>query len=180
MPFFFLFFFLDTECKVTSCSDSFTDTVLSVEEDMQSIMDKLNTIITKLDKEILKLCSEEASTVDAALQETGDPEASEQLEDDINHLNSHAPLEFDSENKRGVEDSTHSKPSPESEHVSDSRCSVSDTSDVEETEKETGVRGQGSDNEDCVSTERQTDFMEEKNENDKRKEETNEEWITVG
>lgn len=131
-------------------------------------MDKLNTIRTKLDAEILKLCAEEASTVDAALQETRE-------------LNSHDPLEFDSAHKQDVEDGgDHTVPSPDAEQTSDSRFSSSDGNDVEETATELVVKRQGGDNEDCVSpdsleTEKDTNRV-----NDEGKKETNKEWITVG
>ncbi|XP_074480227.1 death domain-containing protein 1 [Sebastes fasciatus] len=174
----------DTECKVTPCSDSFSDTFLSVGEDIENIVDKLNTIRTRLDEEILKLCAEEASTVDAALQETRDPQAAE---DEHNHLNSHDPLESDSGNKQEFEDrddQSHIMPSPDTEQTSDSKSSSSDCNDVEETGKELAVKGQGSDTEDCVSPESHTDIQETEKDtnrvNDKGKEETNNEWIIVG
>ncbi|XP_070786242.1 death domain-containing protein 1 [Enoplosus armatus] len=165
----------NTEFKVTPCSDSISDTFLSVGEDIKNITDKLNTIITKLDEEILKLCADEASTVDASLQETRDPQASEQPEDENYHLNSQDPLEFDPGHEQDVkdgDDQSHAMPSLDTEQTSGSRFSSSDCSDVEETGKEIAVKGQGSDNED------QTDFLEETN--DKGKEETKIEWITVG
>ncbi|XP_045920508.1 death domain-containing protein 1 isoform X2 [Micropterus dolomieu] len=180
----------DREVKVKPCSDSFSNIFLSVGEDIKDIIDKLNTIITKLDEEIHKLCAEKASTVDAALQETRDPKAdgSERREDDNNHLNSHDPLDFDSGHKQEAEDGddqSRTVPSPDTEQTSDSRFSRSDCSNVEETGKELEVKGQGSDNEDCVSPKSQTDFLEETEKytnrvHDKSKEETNMEWITVG
>ncbi|XP_044040854.1 death domain-containing protein 1 [Siniperca chuatsi] len=178
----------DTECEVTACSDSFCNIFLSVGNDIKNIMDKLNTIITKLDEEILKLGAKEASTVDASLQETRAPKASKQPEDDNNHLNSQDPLGFDSGHKKDIEDGdeqSHTMPSPDTEQTSDSRFSSSDCSDVEPPGKEFVVKSQGSGNEDCVSPESQIDFLEETEKdtnrvNDKGKNETNIEWITVG
>lgn len=140
-------------------------------------------IITKLDREILKFRAEEASTVDAALRETRDPKASEQLEDENNHLNSHDPLEFDSRPKQDVEDGddgSHTVPSPDTQPASDSRSCSSDCNEAEEKGEELVVKRQVSEDEDCVSQDSQTDFVEEISEKVKGKEETNKEWITVG
>ncbi|XP_073330594.1 death domain-containing protein 1 isoform X2 [Pagrus major] len=172
-----------TESKVTPRSDSFSDTFLSVGEEIQNIMDKLNTIITKLDKEILKSCTvEEAPTVDAALKEARDPKASEQPEDDTNHLNSHEPLESDPGRKQDVEDGddqSQTMTSADTEQTSDSR--LSRCNDVEETGQELVVKSQGRDDgRECVSSQSQTEVLEETNESDKGKEETNRGWITVG
>ncbi|XP_073330595.1 death domain-containing protein 1 isoform X3 [Pagrus major] len=146
-------------------------------------MDKLNTIITKLDKEILKSCTvEEAPTVDAALKEARDPKASEQPEDDTNHLNSHEPLESDPGRKQDVEDGddqSQTMTSADTEQTSDSR--LSRCNDVEETGQELVVKSQGRDDgRECVSSQSQTEVLEETNESDKGKEETNRGWITVG
>lgn len=162
-----------------STTDSFSDTFLSVGEDIKNIMDTLNAIITKLDAEILKLRAEEASTVDAQLQET---QATEKPDDDNDHQD---PIESDSGYKLEVEDQSHTMPSPDTENTPESRFSSSDRNNVEETGKELVVKGQGSDNEDCVSPESQTDFLEETEKdrnrvNVKEKEETNNKWITVG
>lgn len=151
-------------------------------------MDKLHTIITKLDAEILKFCAEEASAVDAALQETRDPKVSEQPEADNNHLNSHNPLAFDCGHKQDVEggdDQSHKMSSPDTEQTLDSRFSSSDCNDVKDTEKTLEVKSQGGDSEDPVSPESQADVLEETEKdtnrvNDKDKEEINNEWITVG
>lgn len=146
-------------------------------------MDKLNTIITKLDREILKFRPEEASTLDAALQETRDPKASEQLEDENNHLNSHDPLEFDSRPKQDAEDGddgSHTAPSPDTRQASDSRFCSPVCNEVEEKGEELVVKSQGSEDESCVSEDSRTDFVEEISEKVKGKEETNKEWITVG
>uniref|UniRef100_A0A671W8N9 Death domain containing 1 n=1 Tax=Sparus aurata TaxID=8175 RepID=A0A671W8N9_SPAAU len=170
--------FFDTESKVTPCSDSFSDIFLSVGEEIQNIIDKLNTIIAKLDKEILKSCTlGEVSTVEAR-----DPKVSEQPEDDTNHLNSHEPLESDSGHKQDAEvrdDQSRTMPSADTEQASDSRLSRPECNDVEETGHELAVRSQGSQQE-CVPPQSQTEFLEETNESGKGKEETNKGWITVG
>lgn len=170
--------FFDTESKVTPCSNSFSDIFLSVGEEIQNIIDKLNTIIAKLDKEILKSCTlGEVSTVEAS-----DPKVSEQPEDDTNHLNSHEPLESDSGHKQdaGVsDDQSRTMPSADMEQASDSRLSRPECNDVEETGHELAVRSQGSQQE-CVPPQSQTEFLEETNESGKGKEETNKGWITVG
>ncbi|XP_031145827.1 death domain-containing protein 1 isoform X2 [Sander lucioperca] len=173
----------DTECKVTPCSDSFSEIVQSVGEDIENIMNKLNTVITKLDEEILKLCAEDAS----ALQETRDPKAPKQPEDDNNHLSSHDPLESDSGHKQHVEDGddqSHTMPSPSSSDIEQISHSSFDCNHAKETGKELVVKIQGSENENCNSPESQTNFLETENDtkrvNDKGKEKTNIGWITVG
>ncbi|XP_034712816.1 death domain-containing protein 1 [Etheostoma cragini] len=170
----------DTECTVTPCSDSFGEILLSVGEDIENIMDKLNTVISKLDEEILKLCAEEAS----ALQETRDPKASKQPEDDNNHLSSLDPLESDPGHKQDVmdgDDQSHTMPSPDIEQSSNSSF---DCSHAKETEKELVVQTQGSGSENCNSPESQTNFLETENDtnrvDNKGKEKTNIGWITVG
>ncbi|XP_068569977.1 death domain-containing protein 1 [Cebidichthys violaceus] len=175
----------DTECNVTPCSDSFSDTVLSVGENIENIMDQLNAIVAKLDEEILRLRAEEDSTVDAALQDTRGPKAPQKPKEyDNNHLNSYGPLESDSEYKQADEDGdgddqSHTMPSPGTEQASDtgSLFSSSVCNDVEEAEKKMLVKSQGSENEDCVPPESQTDVLEE-TENDTNR--VNKEWITVG
>lgn len=175
--------FFDTESKVTPFSNSFSDIFLSVGEEIQNIMDKLNTIIVKLDKEILKSCTlEEVSTVDAALKEARDPKVSEQPEDDTNHLNSHEPLESDSGHKQDAEvgdDQSRTMPSADTEQASDSRLSRPECNSVEEPGHELVVKSQGSQQE-FVPPQSQTEFLEETNETGKGKEETNKGWITVG
>lgn len=113
--------------------------------------------------------------MEAALQETREPQA--------DRLHSNDPFEFESGLQQNIEDGDDQNqmmPSTDNEQTSDSRVNGSDCNDVEETGKELVVNGQGSDNEGRVSPESRTDFLEETNENDKNKEETNKEWITVG
>ncbi|XP_054457885.1 death domain-containing protein 1 [Anoplopoma fimbria] len=161
----------DTECNVTPRSDSFSDTFLNVGENIENIMDKLKAILAKLDEEILRLCAEEASTVDAALQETRDPKGPEPPEDDNNHLNPCDPIESDSVHKQADDDGdgddqSHTMPLPGTEQASDSRISSSVCNDVEEAEKRISVK-----------RESQTDFPEETEKDTNR---VNKEWITVG
>ncbi|XP_034082237.1 death domain-containing protein 1 [Gymnodraco acuticeps] len=167
----------DTHWKVKPCSDSFTDIFLSVWENIDVIMDTLNTIIAKLDGEILKLCAENASTVDAEVQETRNIKEPEPPEDDQNHLSSCDPLEANSGHKQEDRNDQNTMPSQDTEQTSDNRLCSSDRNDVKETRQELVVKSdQGSDTEDCHSQERKTDFLEG---TEKAKEETNE-WITVG
>ncbi|XP_042368655.1 death domain-containing protein 1 [Plectropomus leopardus] len=170
----------DTECKVKLCSDSFSETFRSVAEDVENIIDKLNALRAKLDKEICNLCAEEASTEETALQEIQrDPKTAEQPEDDN--------TKSDPERKRDAEDGddiVHIMPSEDNEQTADSRISSSDCNHVEDTRIELAVKIQGIENEECVSSESQTDFLEDtekctKGVNDKGKEETNKEWIIV-
>ncbi|XP_039997492.1 death domain-containing protein 1 [Xiphias gladius] len=178
----------EPDCKVMPRSDSFSDTFQSVGEDIDNIMQKLSTIVTKLDAEILQLAAEKASSVDAALQETIDPETSVQPEDGNNHLSSHDPHESDSGRTQEFEvegDQSHTRPSPDTEQTSDFRFSSSDCNDVKEAGRELEVKGLVSDNEDCISPVGQTDLLKETEKDAQRidvkgKEETKSEWITVG
>ncbi|XP_071316042.1 death domain-containing protein 1 [Trachinotus anak] len=162
------------------CSDSFSDTFQSVVEDTEKILQKLSTIITKLDAEILQLSAEETS-VDSALQETSNPETPVQPEDGNNHLSSHDPCESDPEHKQEGEDEgdqSHTRLSTDTKQTSD--CN-----DVEDTWKELEVKGQVCGNEDCVFPVSQTDLLKETEKNAEKinvrsKEETKNEWITVG
>ncbi|XP_060887793.1 death domain-containing protein 1 [Labrus mixtus] len=166
-----------TERDVTLCSDPLTDTFLSVEEDIKNIMDNLNTIIMKLDKEILNLCDDEV----AALQEARDPESSEQPEDDSNP--SQDDLELDSGIKQDMEaedDQRKTMPSPEAVQNSDVRVSSLDCIVVEGTVGELAVKSLGSGNEDCVPLDCQDETEKTLNPvKDESKYETNT-WITVG
>ncbi|GLD53771.1 death domain-containing protein 1 [Lates japonicus] len=176
----------DQQCPSTmepECSDSFSDTFQSVGEDIENIMQKLSTITTKLDAEILQLSPEEATSVDAALQETREPETSVQPEDGNNHLSSHDPHESDSGHKQEVEDEgdqSHTGLSPDTERTSDDfGFSSSDCNNVKETGRESEVKGQVSDNEGNVSPVSQTE-QDAGRINVKGKEEAKSEWITVG
>uniref|UniRef100_UPI003AACD8C8 death domain-containing protein 1 n=1 Tax=Centroberyx gerrardi TaxID=166262 RepID=UPI003AACD8C8 len=187
----------NTEPKVRPCSDSFSSTFLSVAEDIESIMDRLNTIITKLDTEIITSCAEEASAVDAdtaalctkqqdsaALQETRDSQTSSSdsvtPEDTGCHSNPHDPLGSGSGRKQGADDGadqSHTKP-PHSHTLSLGIESFgsSDCSDGADTRQGLEVRGQVTDNH-CVSEEIEKDREREET---KKKEEMNTEWVTVG
>ncbi|XP_059211103.1 death domain-containing protein 1 [Centropristis striata] len=174
----------DTECEVKPCSDSFSFTLLSVGEDIENIMDKLSTIITKLEEESLKFHVDETSTVDAALQDSRDPNAPEQHEDDNNPQNSHGSLQSDSAHKQDVEDGddqSHTMPLLDTEQTPDSRSS--DCSDVGETGKELVVQSEGGENQDCVSPESHTDMLEETEKDTSRLndtgKDTNNGWITI-
>ncbi|XP_041636050.1 death domain-containing protein 1 [Cheilinus undulatus] len=165
---------------------NFTDSICAavLEEDLTNIIEKLNVIIRKLDKEIFKLSAEEAPAVDSALQETRDLEAS-QPEDDRNPSHDALELDSDLQQDNGVKDDQRKTPSPEAVQISDVMVSSLDCSVVEETGREEAVKSQGSDNEHCVSADSQTDVYErtEKTLNQLKnqgKEETDNTWITVG
>lgn len=149
----------DTECKVLPCSVSFSDTFISVGEDIQDVVDKLDAIITKLDKEILRLRQKGASAAGAELQETGAPKASEECED-VPNFGSRDPPGFDSGPKQDVEDGDRALGSPDTEQPSDSRLCNCLCDDEEEKEEGKEV-SQGCDD-------------------DQNVEETNKEWIVVG
>lgn len=130
-------------------------------------MDTLNTIITKLDKEILKLSTEE----------TGDTTSSEQLDHTADHLNSSDPPCSGSGSKQDAEDGEDgSRASSSAEQVSH----PGSCNDVEEKRKQLVVKGEDSDNEDCVSQDNQTDFAEEAREKVEGNKEMSNGWITVG
>ncbi|XP_069026061.1 death domain-containing protein 1 [Embiotoca jacksoni] len=166
-----------TGCKVRPCSDSFSDTFLSVGDDIENILEKLSTILAKLDAEDLQLSYYyEAPTVGAAFQEPR--ETSVQPEDVNNHLNSHAGLESDSGYKEEVEDGADRR---RREQTPDAKFNTSDRKNVEETGEESQAKGQVS--EKLIHC--PTDLMEEterdqERTHDKGKEEIKSEWITVG
>ncbi|XP_068164233.1 death domain-containing protein 1 [Antennarius striatus] len=160
----------DTVCEATPGSD-FSDALLSVEEDVQNMIETLNKIISKMEEEILKLCKEE----EVSTQETRYPKAAEHYGND--DLSANDPVQYESE--QGV-DQTQTMLSPDAEQTSASRFNTSELDEVEETGQEPVVSGPGSNEEDLVSYQHETDLCEETNENVKTKEETNEEWITVG
>ncbi|CAJ1086122.1 death domain-containing protein 1 [Xyrichtys novacula] len=161
-------------------SDTFTDTILEVKEDIQNIIDILNSIIMKLDKEVLILSTQNPLT------ESGDPQELEQPEDDKKLY--HDALESDSGQKQSSEagdGQSETKPSPDTVKNSDNRFCESDCSKVEETEREEAVKGHGSDNEDCVSPDGQRDSQEETKKDldvvkDEGQEGRNNKWTTVG
>ncbi|XP_056225254.1 death domain-containing protein 1 isoform X2 [Seriola aureovittata] len=172
---------LEPDCKAISCSDSLSDTFQSIVEDTEKIMQKLSTIITKLDAEIVQLSAKEAPSVDAALQDTRDSETSAEPEDCNNHLSSGDPCESDSGRKQKDEDEgdqSYTRPSTDTEQTSD--CN-----DVKDTGKELEVKGQVSDNEVCVYPVSQTELLKETEKNAEKinvkgKEQTKSEWITLG
>ncbi|KAM9836600.1 death domain-containing protein 1 [Aulostomus maculatus] len=145
-----------------SQSSGFVDTFLSVKEDIENIMGKLNVVVTKLDAEILQLSAEE----NLALQKTsGDPETSVQEEGDVtSHLNSRDPPE--PAHEEDGEDG-HSR-----SHVTDSDSDCLVCADGAETVQGQEIEGQGNDK-GCVSPE-QFAVLEE------RKKDRRDDWITVG
>lgn len=137
-------------------------------------MDKLSTIVIKLDTEVTQLSAGEAFTVDAAHQET-----SAQSEDGNNQLNARDSAVEDGGDKSNTD------VSPDTDQMSDFISSTSVCNNVEETEKELEVKCQVDYKEDCVSLENHIDLPEETatdagTVNDKFREQTKSEWITVG
>ncbi|XP_026208460.1 death domain-containing protein 1 isoform X2 [Anabas testudineus] len=164
----------EPKSEVAPCSDSFSDTLRSVGEDVQIIMDKLSTIVIKLDTEVTQLSAGEAFTVDAAHQET-----SAQSEDGNNQLNARDSAVEDGGDKSNTD------VSPDTDQMSDFISSTSVCNNVEETKKELEVKCQVDYKEDCVSLENHIDLPEETatgagTVNDKFREQTKSEWITVG
>uniref|UniRef100_A0A3Q1GPB7 Death domain containing 1 n=1 Tax=Acanthochromis polyacanthus TaxID=80966 RepID=A0A3Q1GPB7_9TELE len=156
--------------KVRPCSDSFSDTVLSVGEDIEGILDKLSTIINKLDAAVLHVSVDETSTVDAASQESRETT----LQPEDNHLNPHHQLESDFRHEQEVEDGADQSPTrplPDTERIPDSTFTCND---VEKTGEELLVKGQVSDFLDSLEE------MEKDQERKHDKEETKSEWIPVG
>ncbi|AWO97562.1 putative death domain-containing protein 1 [Scophthalmus maximus] len=178
----------EPECEAGPCSDSFSDSFQSVSEDIEKIIQELSTIATRLDAGILQESAEDASSVDAALREAGDPEASAQTEDGSGHPSSRDPRGSEPERKQEVADEgdrSRPRPPPGAGHTADSARSRSDRSGVKETGEEREVEGQAGHNEDRASPASQTDLLEEPEKdaervNVKGKEETKGEWITVG
>ncbi|KAF0029282.1 hypothetical protein F2P81_018387 [Scophthalmus maximus] len=178
----------EPECEAGPCSDSFSDSFQSVSEDIEKIIQELSTIATRLDAGILQESAEDASSVDAALREAGDPEASAQTEDGSGHPSSRDPRGSEPERKQEVADEgdrSRPRPPPGTGHTADSARSRSDRSGVKETGEEREVEGQAGHNEDRASPASQTDLLEEPEKdaervNVKGKEETKGEWITVG
>ncbi|XP_062240528.1 death domain-containing protein 1 [Platichthys flesus] len=164
-------------------SESFSDTFQSVSEDFENLTQNLNTIVSKLETELLRVSAEEASGGDTALHETRDPETSAPPEDGRNSPSLQDPLDSDCEQEDEDEGDQRS-PSPDTEQTADTRFTSS--SDVRDTGGELEVKGQLDDNEEgCVSPVSQTDLLKETDEDAERtnvkvKEETKSEWTTVG
>ncbi|KAK2899837.1 death domain-containing protein 1 isoform X1 [Channa argus] len=173
--------------NVVPCSDSFSNTMKSVGDVLEIIMDNLSTIILKLDTEILQSCGEETSLADATHQETRDPETSDQSTDGKNYQNAHD--HFDSE----VEDRRETRPTLDAEQTPDVILSDSDCNGVEETCKELEVKCHVNESKDWVPLESQTNLLERTEEDTDTideiksgedqcgdKEETKSKWITIG
>ncbi|KAM7377259.1 hypothetical protein PAMA_013854 [Pampus argenteus] len=159
----------DAESKVTLCSDSFSETFRSIMEDVENIVDKLNTVINKLDVEILQLCPEESLTVDAALQESKEEEEEEEEEERKIDLNSH-------ESGSGHEDDQRSSPDADLTSASNSDSFV--CNDGTESGQSKEVKGQESEN---ILLESRIDLPETtKKDTERTDEKTNSEFITVG
>ncbi|XP_056156182.1 death domain-containing protein 1 [Lampris incognitus] len=174
----------NSESKVGFCADPFGNTLQSVADDIEDIMDRLNTIITKLGAEVITLCASEASTVDADTSPNTKQGEMLVLQGDPVH----SPGGCDCGHTQGADDGDtikHTKPtdtrvSVETERTSTSISGGPDCSDV-------GVKGQKTNTRDTrrTSPETLTDFAKETEkgkqlEDDEVKDEKNSEWITVG
>uniref|UniRef100_A0AAZ1XUH5 Death domain containing 1 n=1 Tax=Oreochromis aureus TaxID=47969 RepID=A0AAZ1XUH5_OREAU len=165
----------DTECR--PCSSSISDIFLSVGEDIEKIIDKISSIIIKLDAAIHQLSVDKASIEGEARQESRDTDTLVQPEDVKNHLNSPDRLESDSGHERVIEDGAHrrlTEASADTEQTLDSNFSGSYCDNGAESH----VKAQAKDVlEESVHSE--TELLEETEKEDvsaKRKRK----WITVG
>ncbi|XP_058479763.1 death domain-containing protein 1 isoform X1 [Solea solea] len=165
-----------------STTDSFSDHFQSVVEDVEKIMQKLSTIITKLDVNWMEGSAGRTS----ACQETSDPQTPAEPEDGNSHLSVSDPHETESlEHQREVEEERGSGPSPDTEQTTDFTVRSSGCDDVGETGEETEVKVQLSDNEDCASPASHGDLLAETEKDEEArnvnvKEEKKSDWITVG
>ncbi|XP_034020409.1 death domain-containing protein 1 isoform X1 [Thalassophryne amazonica] len=153
-----------TECDVRSCPDSFSHMILDLVVDIDKIVDTLNVISTKMDKEILQMCAEDANTEQLnpeAPQVTKESQTAPPPED---RPNSHVPPESNSGLQEEI--GNESEGSPAMLPVSNSSFDTGGPGAGE-------VRGQGSA---CFPAEEK----EREKADCKEKEETNREWITVG
>ncbi|XP_030609951.1 death domain-containing protein 1 [Archocentrus centrarchus] len=174
----------NAECRPRSgsCSDIF----LSAGEDVEKIIDKIGSIILKLDAAIHQLSVDEASIAGEALQESRETDAPVQPEDVNNHPNSPDRLESDLGHEQEVEvgaDRSPTRASPDTEQTADSTFS-SNCNKEEDTGTELHVKGQASDFLE-KSIHSQTELLDETEKdreriNDEGKEERRNEWITVG
>lgn len=163
----------DAGCDVPPRSDSLGDTLISVGVDAQNIMDKLSSITTKLDEEILKLRTE-------AAQEARHPEPPEQHRPETNHPISHDPPETDSRPKQdagGGDDGGQTMPLPGPSQASDPCSSEWNTGEEEE---ELLLQSEASKAKECVPGDGRTDQVERTRLEVQDKDGTSPDWITVG
>lgn len=159
----------DAGCDVPPCSDALSDAFISVGGDVQDIMDKLSSITTKLDQELLQLRTEASQ-----------PETPEQHKHETNHPTSHDPAETDSRPKQDAEDGGdggQTMPLPGPQQASDSRSS---DGNAEEKEEESLLQSEASSAQDRFPGDGRTDLEEQTRPKVKDKEGTSPDWITVG
>lgn len=164
-----MFYCLSVKCSPHA--DSVSDAFISIQVDVQHITEKLSTIISKLDAEIIKLHAEGTSI--------GSQEMKDANKDEKNHLNVGVPLEVDSGPKVDDEvgdDGNGTMPSSDAQQESDLRSCSSDCDDLRGKEEELVSRRQESSTESCFSK----DSVEEGGEKVEGKTETISKWITVG
>ncbi|XP_076017528.1 death domain-containing protein 1 [Genypterus blacodes] len=174
-----------SHCKmrVASSLDPFRIMFTSVWEEIKNIMDKMNSVITKLETEIIELCTEEASTVDEDMAPCTKQQVKEDLGDtpgDSHHpSSSHDAPESDSGLGQEVDDGGDQTP-PHSQTREDEETTLASSDGVEIKQGEE-VRGQMT-NDGSLTSEAQTDFLEETREDveDKEDKEKNTKWVTIG
>ncbi|XP_028285599.1 death domain-containing protein 1 [Parambassis ranga] len=113
-----------TGCNARQRRSSFCDTFVSIEEDIESIVDKLSTVITKLDAALLHLSTEAGPAVNAAPEESTHTHAPAQHEDVNNNLSSPEQCGWDGG------DETHTR--PDNEQTADCTVSTSTCNNEEE------------------------------------------------
>nr|XP_024655063.1 death domain-containing protein 1 [Maylandia zebra] len=164
----------DTGCR--PCSGSVSDIFLSVGEDVEKIIDKISSIIIKLDAAIQQLSVDKTSIAGEARREYRDTDTSAQPEDVKNHLNSPDRLESDSGHERVIEDGADRRRTETSADTEQTLDSFSGSNC--DNGAESHVKGQARDVlEESVNSE--TELLEETEKEDesaKRKRK----WITVG
>lgn len=136
-------------------------------------MDKLSSITSKLDKEILQLRTE-------AAQEARHPETPEQHKPETNHLVSHDPLQTDSRPKQDTEDGDdggQTLPPPGPQQASDpgsSDCSAG------EKGEELLLQSEASQAQERVPGDGRTDLVERTRPKVRDNEGTGPDWVIVG
>lgn len=163
----------NVESKITLCSDSFSDIFQSIGEDVENILDKLNTIIIKLDVEIFEICAHK--TLDAALQESKDPQGGK-----IDLSSHECSLGHDQGTEVGGDQSI-TMLSPDTDLTSALNFESLVCDDGANSGQGEEVKDQDSTN---ILLETHTDFLEKTKRDAKgiydKNKETNNEWITVG
>lgn len=161
-------------CKTRPCSSTLSDIFLSIGEDIESVMDKVSKIMTKLDAAVLQLSTDKASAVATELQESRD--ALVQPDDVRSHQ-----LESDSQAKdEGDQSLAGASPDTEEtwENISSNCSKMEDVAgEMQVKPHASGILGQPIQS----KTDLRAEIKENRDEtNDKKEDEEKREWITVG